>query len=188
MKPTARGTLAVVVTGVGAVIGAAAATPVVAARTVPVPAPLDGAERGLNLPAPEIAGQPPVPMPGSPEGPRYVGGRLLPAGAVPQLPVSAGPPGADVRTTLPHVPGKGFGHLGLDASAADLATPPPGLSLDAPLTAPNPEHLGMPDPKLLQDAVLTPPPKTAPKTAPEAGLGTGMGMGMGMGTGTGTGT
>ncbi|MGW3632834.1 hypothetical protein ACWD7F_22160 [Streptomyces sp. NPDC005122] len=112
-------------------------------------------------------------MPGSPEGPPYVEGRLLPDGAVPQLPVSAGPPGADVRTTLPHVLGKGFDHLGLDASAADLATSPSGLSLDAPLTAPNPEHLGMPDPNLPQAAVLTPPPKTAP----EGGLGMGLGTG-----------
>ncbi|MEV5787610.1 hypothetical protein AB0L42_42665 [Streptomyces sp. NPDC052287] len=171
MKPSTRGTLAAVVTGVAAVIGAAAATPAVAAGTVPVPVPLDGVERGLNLPVPEIAGQLPVPMPGSPEGPRYVEGRLLPDGTVPQLPVSAGLPGADVRTPLPHLLGEGFDHLGLDAPAADLATLPPGLSLDAPLIAPNPEHLGMPDPKLPQAAVLTPPLKTAP----EADLGMGAG-------------
>ncbi|MER5404536.1 hypothetical protein [Streptomyces sp. NPDC002769] len=171
MKPTTRGTRAAVVTGVAAVIGAAAVTPAVAAGTVPVPVPLDGVERGLNLPVPDIAGQLPVPMPDSPAGPRYVEGRLLPDRAVPQPPVSAGLPGADVRTTLPHVLGEGSDHLGLDAPAADLAALTPGLSLDAPLTAPNPAQPGMPDPKLPQVAVLTP----LLKTVPEADLGMGAG-------------
>ncbi|MFJ8020228.1 hypothetical protein [Streptomyces sp. NPDC096311] len=171
MKPTTRGTLAAIVTGVAAVMGAAAATPAVAAETVPVPVPLDGVERALNLQTPKIAGELPVPMPGGPEGPRYVEGRMLPEQAVPQLPVGAGLPGADARAPLPHLLGHGFDHLGVDAPAAALATLTPGLSLDAPLTAPNPDHFGLPGLKLPQAAVLGPLLKTAP------GANVGMGAG-----------
>ncbi|MFD9330207.1 hypothetical protein [Streptomyces sp. NPDC060065] len=162
MKPTTRGTLAAVLTGVAAAVGAAAAAPAVAAETVPVPVPLDGVERALNLQTPKITGQLPVPMPGSPEGPRYVEGRLLPDRALPQLPVTAGLPGADVRTPLPHVLGDGFDHLGVGAPAADLRTLTPGLSLDTPLTAPNPDNFGLPEPKLPEVAVLTPLLQTVP--------------------------
>ncbi|MFK0018016.1 hypothetical protein [Streptomyces sp. NPDC090798] len=171
MKPTTRGTLAAVVTGVAAVMGAAAATPAVAAATVPVPVPLDGVERALNLQTPKIAGELPVPMPGGPDGPRYVQGRMLPERAVPQLPVGAGLPGADVRAPLPHLLGHGFDHLGVDAPAAAVSTLTPGLSLDAPLTAPNPDHAGLPGLKLPQAAVLGPLLKTVP------GANVGMGAG-----------
>lgn len=152
-------------------MGAAAATPAVAAETVPVPVPLDGVERALKLQTPKIAGELPVPMPGGPEGPRYVEGRLLPDRAVPRLPVGAALPGAGVRTPLPHLVGHGFDHLGADAPAADLTTLTPGLSLDTPLSAPNPDHYGLPDLKAPQIAVLGPLLKTAP------GANVGMGAG-----------
>ncbi|WP_028802718.1 hypothetical protein [Streptomyces sp. 142MFCol3.1] len=171
MKPTTRGTLAAVMTGVVAAVGAAAAAPAVAAGTVPVPVPLEGVENALDLPAPKISGQLPLPTPGSPEGPRYTEGRLIPEGALPQLPFSGGLPGADVRTPLPHVLGDGFEHVGVDAPAAGLRTLTPGLSLDAPLGPPNPGHLGLPDTQLPQAAVLTPLLTTAPGANVEAGSG-----------------
>lgn len=118
-------------TGVAAVVGAAAATPAVAAETVPIPVPLNGVEQALGLQAPRIAGELPVPLPGGLEGPRYVEGRMIPDRAVPQVPLSGGLPGADVRAPLPHVLGDGFDHLGLAAPAADLRTLTPGLSLDS---------------------------------------------------------
>ncbi|MEU0459020.1 hypothetical protein ABZ322_40065, partial [Streptomyces sp. NPDC006129] len=105
MKSTTRGTLAAVITCVAAAAGAAAATPAAAVGTVPVPVPLGGAEKALNVELPEATGELPVPMPGSPDGPRYVEGRLIPERAIPQLPVHGGLPGADLRAPLPHVLG-----------------------------------------------------------------------------------
>ncbi|MEU1179298.1 hypothetical protein ABZ464_16905 [Streptomyces sp. NPDC005820] len=172
MKPTTRGTLAAVLTCVAAAAGAAAATPAAAIGTVPVPVPLNGLENSLGMELPEIGGEIPLPAPGSPEGPRYVEGRLIPERAVPQLPVGAGLPGAGVRAPLPQILGNGFDHLGLDVPATDLRTLGPGLALDAPLTPPNPDNFGLPDPKLPQAGVLTP----VLQAVPAANLGLGQGL------------
>ncbi|GGN54653.1 hypothetical protein GCM10011579_013940 [Streptomyces albiflavescens] len=158
-------------TGVAATMGAAVATPAVAAGTVPVPVPLDGVENALNVKAPKISGELPVPMPGGPRGPRYVEGRLIPEHVLPQLPVNGGLPGANVHTPLPHVLGDGFDHFGVGAPAADLRTLTPGLSLDTPLTAPKADHFGLPDAKLPQVAVLTPLLKTVPAANLDMGAG-----------------
>lgn len=104
-------------TCVATAVGAVAAAPAVAADVVPVSVPLNGVERSLGLKAPGIAGELPLPLPGRVEGPRYVEGRMIPDRAVPQVPLSGGLPGADVRTPLPHVLGDGFDHLGLFAPA-----------------------------------------------------------------------
>jgi hypothetical protein len=167
MKPTTRGTLAAVLTGVAAALGAAAEAPAVAAETVPVPVPLNGVENALNVQVPKIAGELPVPMPGAPEGPRYVEGRLIPEHALPQLPVTGGLPGADARTPLPHILGDGFDHLGVGAPAADLRTLTPGLSTDTPLTAPSADNFGLP--RLPRAAVLPPLLKTTPGANLEMG-------------------
>jgi hypothetical protein len=161
MKSTTRATLAAVLTGVAASVGAAA-TPAAAAPVVPVPVPLGGAERALGMELPRVAGELPVPVPGSPNGPRYVTGRLMPERTLPQLPISAGLLGADVQAPLPQALGQEFEYLVVDAPASDLRTLTPGLSVDTPVTAPNPDHLGLPDPKLPQAAVLTPLLQTAP--------------------------
>lgn len=137
-----------------------------------MPVPLGGAEAALGMELPEVAGELPVPTAGAPEGPRYVEGRLLPERTLPQLPVRAGLPGVDVRQPLPHVLGDDFDHAGVDAPAAGLRTLAPGLSLDAPLTAPNPEALGLPSPKLPEVGVLAP----VVQTVPVADLGVGPGL------------
>ncbi|MFB8248856.1 hypothetical protein ACFC5X_27915 [Streptomyces sp. NPDC055952] len=172
MKSTTRGTLAAVMTCVAAAAGAAAATPAAAVGTVPVPLPLGGAEKALGMELPEAGGRLPVPVPGSPDGPRYVEGRLLPDRAVPQLPVHSGLPGADVRAPLPHVLGNGFDHLGVDAPASDLHTLAPGLSVDAPLGAPNPAGFGLPQAQLPQVGLLAPLVQTGP--AADLGIGPGL--------------
>jgi hypothetical protein len=166
MKSTTRGTLAAVLTGVAAAVGAAAATPAVA---VPIPVPLNGAEQALGLKMPRIAGELPVPLQDGIAGPRYVEGRMIPDRTVPQVPLSGGLPGADLHAPLPHVLGAGFEHVGLSAPAAPLRTLTPGLSLDAPLGAPNPEKLGLPEPRMPQAAVLAPLLKTAPVANLELG-------------------
>ncbi|GGW33528.1 hypothetical protein GCM10010350_16170 [Streptomyces galilaeus] len=159
-------------TCVAAAAGAASATSAAAVGTVPVPVPLDGVEKSLNVELPKIGGEIPLPMPGAPEGPRYVEGRLIPDRVIPQLPVSAGLPGLGLRAPLPEVLGDGFNHVGLDAPASDLRTLSPGLTLDAPLTAPNPDRFGLPDLQLPQAGVLTP----VLQTVPGANLGLGQGL------------
>lgn len=154
-----------------AVAAPAVAAPAVAADTGPVPVPLNGVEQSLGPKAPTIAGEVPLPLPGRVEGPRYVEGRMISDGDVPQVPLSGGLPGADVRTPLPHVLGDGFDHLGLPAPAADLRTLTPGASLNGPLSAPNPDHLGLPELKPPQAAVLAPVLKTVPGANAEMGSG-----------------
>ncbi|MFI1725697.1 hypothetical protein [Streptomyces sp. NPDC020489] len=161
MKSTTRGTIAAVITGVAAAVGAAA-TPAAAVETVPVPVPLDGIEKSLNVELPKVGGEIPLPMPGAPEGPRYVEGRLLPERVIPQLPVSGGLPGLGLHAPLPHLLGDDFDHVGVGAPASDLRTLAPGLALDAPLTAPNADNFGLPDTKLPQVGVLTPVLQTVP--------------------------
>ncbi|MDT9700199.1 hypothetical protein [Streptomyces sp. P17] len=154
MKSTTRGTLAAVVTGVAAAVASAA--PAAAVGTVPVPVPLDGVEKSLNIELPKLGGEIPVPMPGAPEGPRYVEGRLIPERVIPQLPVTGGLPGVGLRAPLPHILGDDFDHVGVNAPASDLRTLAPGLTLDAPLTPPNPENFGLPELKLPEAGVLAP--------------------------------
>ncbi|MGW7300931.1 hypothetical protein [Streptomyces sp. NPDC054829] len=169
MKSTTRGTLVAVVTGVAAAVAGAA--PAAAVGTVPVPVPLDGVEKSLNMELPRISGELPVPMPGAPEGPRYVEGRLIPERVLPQLPVTGGLPGLDVRSPLPHLLGDEFDHVGVDAPASDLRTLAPGLTLDAPLTPPNPDNFGLPEPKLPQVGLLAPVLQTVTGADVAAGPG-----------------
>ncbi|MET9909133.1 hypothetical protein ABZZ74_20360 [Streptomyces sp. NPDC006476] len=172
MKSTTRGTLAAVLTGVAAAVGAAAATPAAAIGTVPVPVPLAGAEQSLGMELPKLGGEIPLPTPGRPDGPRYVEGRLIPEHVLPQLPVAGGLPGAGLRAPLPHVLGDRFDHVGLSTPASDVRTLAPGLNLDAPLSPPNPRNAGLPDLKLPEAGVLTP----VLQTVPGANLGLGPGL------------
>ncbi|MGY4740211.1 hypothetical protein [Streptomyces sp. ATMOS53] len=173
MKSTTRGTVAAVITCLAAAAGAAASvTPAAAIGTVPVPVPLDGVERSLDVELPTIGGEIPLPTSGAPEGPRFVEGRLIPERVVPQLPVAAGLPGVGLRAPLPEVVGDEFNHVGLDAPASDLRTLGPGLTLDAPLTAPNPDHFGLPDLKLPEAGVITPVLQAVPGA--ELGLSKGL--------------
>ncbi|OIJ69372.1 hypothetical protein [Streptomyces mangrovisoli] len=173
MKPTVRRTIAAVVTGVAAAAAAvgAAAAPAAAVGSVPIPVPLDGAEKSLGVELPEVGGELPLPLPGAPEGPRYTEGRLLPDRALPQLPLTGGLPGLDARAPLPHVLGPGFDHAGVSAPAADLSALTPGLAVDAPLTQPNPDHFGLPDLRLPQAGVLAPVLRTVPGADLVAGPG-----------------
>ncbi|MCF3136199.1 hypothetical protein [Streptomyces olivochromogenes] len=171
MKSTTRGTLAAVIAGVAAAVGAGA-TPAAAVGTVPVPVPLKGVEKSLDMELPRLGAELPLPKPGAPEGPGYAEGRLLPERALPQLPISGGLPGADLHAPLPHVLGDGFDHLNLDAPAFEVSTLAPGLAVDAPLSSPNPRRFGLPDVTEPQAGVVGP----ALRTVPGASLGTGPGL------------
>ncbi|MFE9681733.1 hypothetical protein [Streptomyces sp. NPDC006285] len=168
MKSTTRGTLAAVVT----CVAAAVATPAVAADGVPVAVPLNGVEHSLDMEMPKVGGTVPLIKPGSPDGPRYVEGRLLPDRAVPQVPFSSDTPSLDLRTPLPRVLGESFDHLTATTAASDLHAVTPGASLDAPLTAPRADALGLPAPKLPEAGLLAP----VLQAAPEASLGLAPGL------------
>ncbi|MEU2619707.1 hypothetical protein ABZ642_16515 [Streptomyces sp. NPDC007157] len=155
MKPTTRGTLAAVVTGVAVAVGAAA-TPAAATPTVPVPVPLDGVEKSLHMEVPKLGMELPLLIPGVPEGPRFTEGRLLPDRTLPQVPLNGGLPGVGLRAPLPHVLGDGYDHIDVGTPVSGLRALTPGLALVAPLTAPDPERLGMPAPQLPDAGVLAP--------------------------------
>ncbi|WP_225821419.1 hypothetical protein [Streptomyces naphthomycinicus] len=171
MKPTTRGTLAAVVTGVTAAM-VAAATPAAANPAVPVPVPLDGVSESLGVAVPRAGLELPLLIPGVPEGPRFVTGRLLPDRVLPQVPLRGTLPGAYLRGPLPHLVGEGFDHIGIDAPASGLRTLGPGLVLDAPLTPPAPDNYGVPGLKMPQAAVLAP----VVQTVADADLGAGPGL------------
>ncbi|MFH8340470.1 hypothetical protein [Streptomyces sp. AM6-12] len=164
MKPTTRGTVAAVLTGVAATVSATA--PAAAAGAVPVPVPLQGVSQSLGTRTPEATLEVPLLTPGVPEGPRYVTGRLLPEPILPRLPISGTLPGVDLRAPLPGVdlraplPRPLGDRLGLDAPAADLHTDGPGLNLGAPLGAPDPDRFGLPELRLPEAGLLAPALRT----------------------------
>ncbi|KOV58317.1 hypothetical protein [Streptomyces sp. MMG1121] len=168
MKSTTRGTLAAVITGVAAAVGAAA-TPAAAAISVPVP--LDGLSMALGTEVPKASLEVPVLMAGAPDGPRYVAGRLMPEHTLPQVPFTGNLPGAHLRTPLPRVLGDGSDHAGVDAPGTDLRTLAPGVNLDAPLTPPNPDNFGMPNLKLPEAAVAAPVLQAVPGLVLSSGPG-----------------
>ncbi|MBX7546771.1 hypothetical protein [Streptomyces sp. NPDC004232] len=152
MKSTTRGTLAAVLTGVAAAVGAAA-TPAAAVGTVPVPVPLGGASRVLGTEVPQAGLEVPVPllMPTPPEGPRFVPGHLMPERTLPEVPFNGALPGAHLRTPIPDVLGDGADHVGVTLPANPLRTMTPGVAMDAPLTQPSVANHGLPS---LQEPAL----------------------------------
>ncbi|KOV95157.1 hypothetical protein [Streptomyces sp. NRRL B-3648] len=170
MKPITRGTLAVVVTSVAAAVGAAA--PAAASGTVPVTVPLGGVSRSLGAEVPTLGAEVPLLKPGVPDGPRYVTGRLVPDRVLPQLPVRSGLPGLHTRAPLPHLLDDGFDHLDVDSPTGGLRALTPGLSVDAPLTAPDGSNVGVPEAKMPQAAVLAP----VLRTVADGNVGTGPGL------------
>ncbi|WP_318203475.1 hypothetical protein [Streptomyces sp. SCL15-4] len=151
MKPT---TLAAVVTGLAATVGAAG--PAAAAGTVPVSLPLGGVSRALDMEVPRLRAEVPLVKPGVPDGPRYVTGRLFPERTLPQLPVRGGLPGLDGRAPLPRLLGDDFDHLDVRSPAGDVRALTPGLAVDPPLTAPDPGRSGLPATKLPEAGLVAP--------------------------------
>lgn len=170
MKSTTRGTLAAVITGIAAAVGAAA--PAAAAGTLPVPVPLEGAEQSLGVELPEIGATMPLPATGVPEAPRYTEGSLMPDRTVPQVPLGSTLPGLDVRAPLPHLVGPGFDHVSAELPVTGLRAMAPGLAADAPLTAPDPGNFGMPGTRLPEAGLLAP----VVEAVPAANLGVGPGL------------
>ncbi|MFF2849634.1 hypothetical protein ACFVT5_25345 [Streptomyces sp. NPDC058001] len=159
MKSTARGSLAALLTCVAA---AAAATPAVAGEQVPVSVPMEGVENVLGLRAPQISGGIPVPTPGAMDRPRYVQGRMLPAHALPQVPLTSPLPEARLSSPVPTLLGGASDRLGLSTGGSELTTATPGASLDAPLSAPQADQFGLPRVALPVAALHSPLLQAAP--------------------------
>ncbi|MFP3989190.1 hypothetical protein U9R90_17140 [Streptomyces sp. E11-3] len=160
MKMTAKGTIAALVGSVAAATGAATA---VAAEQVPVSVPLSGVENALHMEAPRLSTGVPIPLPGEPEGPRYVEGQLLPDQILPQLPISSELPATQVVTPLPQlVPTETVDHLGVATDGSDVATRTPGASVNPPLTGPLANRFGLPDVTLPQASLETPAVQSEP--------------------------
>lgn len=154
MKLTTRGSLAAVM---ACMATAVAATPAVAVEPVPVTVPLESLETVLPLEAPALSTGVPVLVPGVPDGPRHVTGRLLPESTVPTVPFTG-----ELPKTLLELPVEnplGEGNLGVAraaSQASDLKLTAPGASLGAPLSEPRAHLFGQPEPTLPQVALITP--------------------------------
>lgn len=160
MKLTTRGSVAAALACVAAAVGAA---PAVAGTSVPVTLPLESLETVVPIEAPEASTGVPVPVPGAPAAPAHVDGRLLPQGALPQVPFTGELPHTAVEVPLERPLGDGtLGTAGVTSDATDLVFATPGASLGAPLSAPRPELFGQPEPVLPEVALLTPTLRGAP--------------------------
>ncbi|WP_433572283.1 hypothetical protein [Streptomyces sp. CA-251247] len=154
MKLTTRGSLAAVI---ACMASAVAAAPAVAGTSVPVTLPLESLETVVPLEAPALSTGIPVLVPGAPEAPRHVTGRLLPEGTVPQVPFTGEVPKTLLELPVENVLGEGnLGVAAAGSEASDLKLSSPGASVGAPLSAPRPDHFGQPEPVLPELAVLTP--------------------------------
>ncbi|MFD9904418.1 hypothetical protein [Streptomyces sp. NPDC059063] len=136
MKHTTRG---VVATALACTAAACAASTASAAGGPSVPVPLNGVENSLGIRAPEISSTLPVPMPGEGfQGPQYVEGKLLPARALPQIPVNQALPDVTAVVPLTDVVGEhSMDTLGLAAKGSDVQAATPGATVEAPLAEPS---------------------------------------------------
>ncbi|MYW63794.1 hypothetical protein GTY65_06825 [Streptomyces sp. SID8379] len=142
MSIKARGTIAVLA---GCVAAAAGVTPAAASGQVPIDVPLGGVESALHVDAPHLSTAAPIPIPGTPEGPRYTRGHVLPQGMVPRLPVGSELPATEADVPVPQLlASKDVDRLGLEAEASDVRAVTPGAEVNPPLSGPQPNRLGLP--------------------------------------------
>jgi hypothetical protein len=133
------------------------ATPAVAGTSVPLTLPLESLETVLPLEAPVLRAGVPVPVPGAPDAPRHVTGRLLPEGAVPAVPFTTELPETLLQLPVENPLGEGrLGAARVVSKASDVKLTGPGASLGAPLSEPRPRLFGQPEPTLPQVALITP--------------------------------
>ncbi|MGY0025068.1 hypothetical protein [Streptomyces sp. cg35] len=163
MSIKVRGTIAVLA---GCIAAAAGATPAVASGQVPVEVPLGGVERALHMDVPRLSTAAPIPIPGTPEGPRYEKDHVLPQGTVPRLPLSSELPATEAEVPLPRLLGpedaEHTDRLGLDTEASPVRTLTPGASVNPPLTGPRPHRFGLPEVSAPQAALGTPDVQAQP--------------------------
>ncbi|MCT9093072.1 hypothetical protein N4G70_30015 [Streptomyces sp. ASQP_92] len=160
MGITSRAGLASVLTCIAT---AAAVAPAAAAPTVPVDVPLGGLNTVLPFDAPTVRTGMPLPVPGTPDGPRYVTGNLLPHNMVPALPVETALPDTHVGTPLPDpLSPRTLGTPQLVAPDTALHVLTPGADLGAPLSQPRAGLYGLPAVTLPQAGLTAPAVQSDP--------------------------
>ncbi|MFI1398399.1 hypothetical protein [Streptomyces sp. NPDC020681] len=137
---------------------AAAVAPAAASiAPVPVNVPLESLETVVPVEAPALSTGVPVPVPGGFEAPRHVTGRLLPAGILPQLPLTSELPRTLVELPVENPLGEGnLGVASAQSESSELKVTSPGADVGAPVSAPRPELFGQPEPVLPELSVLAP--------------------------------
>ncbi|OAR21884.1 hypothetical protein A8W25_30785 [Streptomyces sp. ERV7] len=160
MKLTKRAGLAAMMTCMAT---AAAVTPAVAGSSVPVTVPLEGLDTALPFEAPSVSTGVPIPMPGSPGGPRHVVGSLTPSPLLPKLPVTTELPPTLLNAPLtdPLTDDK-LGSAAVTTPSSPLRAESPGAILEAPLTPPQAELFGLPELSEPQAGLLAPTLRGAP--------------------------
>ncbi|WP_267243132.1 hypothetical protein [Streptomyces sp. PR69] len=127
-----------------AAAAAPAAADTSAVPAVPVTLPTESIETALPVQVPSLRTGVPVPVPGVPDGPRHVTGRLLPARALPAVPLAGQLP--ETLLELPVENPLGEGNLAVASAATEASETKlrgPGADLDAPLSPPRPSMLGL---------------------------------------------
>ncbi|MFJ8645615.1 hypothetical protein ACIRNI_05780 [Streptomyces sp. NPDC093546] len=157
MNPKTQVGVGMVVTALASAASAALATPAAAAPAAPVDVPLQPLGMVLPMAPPTVSTGVPIPMPGAPMGPTSAThGRVQPL-HVPQVPFTSTLPETLITATLPEVvEDQPVTRALLSAPASDLNTTTPGAKVDAPITLPRPESLGLPAVELPQVGVLPP--------------------------------
>ncbi|MER0446447.1 hypothetical protein ABR738_18080 [Streptomyces sp. Edi4] len=160
MGITSRAGLASVLTCIAT---AAAVAPAAAAPAVPVDLPLGGLNTVLPFDAPTVHTGMPLPVPGTPDGPRYVKGNLLPHNMVPAIPVETALPDTHIGTPLPDpLSPRNLGTPDLVAPGTGLHAVTPGADLGAPLSQPRAALFGLPAVTLPEAGLTAPEVQGAP--------------------------
>ncbi|MEU7281932.1 hypothetical protein AB0A69_24620 [Streptomyces sp. NPDC045431] len=157
MNPKTQVGMGMVVTALASAASAALATPAAAAPSAPVDVPLQPLGMVLPMAPPTVSTGVPIPMPGAPMGPTSAAqGRVQPL-HLPQVPFTSTLPETLITASLPEVVENQPVTKALFSSpASDLQTTTPGAKVEAPITLPRPEALGLPNVELPQVGVLPP--------------------------------
>ncbi|WP_438293220.1 hypothetical protein [Streptomyces sp. HUAS TT7] len=130
--------------GVMACMATAAAVAPAAAEVpaVPINIPLFVLNTALPIDAPTLRTGMPLPIPGAPNGPRYVKGKVLPTNMVPAIPFDSALPSTHISTPLPNpVTSGNIGTPELVSPGSELRAATPGADLGAPISRPEPGRL-----------------------------------------------
>ena len=162
MKLTKRAGLAAMMTCMAT---AAAVTPAAAGSSVPVVVPLEGLDAALPFESPSVSTGVPIPMPGSPGGPRHVAGSLTPSPLLPTLPVTTELPSTLLKAPLSDpITDEKLGSAAVTSPSSPLRAESPGAILKAPLTPPQGRLFGLPALSDPQAGLLAPTLHGAPET------------------------
>lgn len=142
---------------------AAAVTPAAAGSSVPVAVPREGLETKLPFESPAVSTGVPIPVPGSPGGPRHVVGSLMPSPLMPALPVTSELPSTLVKAPLTDpLTDEKLGSAALTTPSSPLRAEGPGRSSTRRSARRRPSCSGCPRWMSPQAGLLAPTLRGAP--------------------------